>query len=33
MFIASLLRNGLTEEEVNYMVKINPAKLLGLKPQ
>lgn len=33
MFIASLLRNGLTEEEVNYMVKINPARLLGLKPQ
>jgi hypothetical protein len=33
MFIFSLLRNGLAEEEVSYMVKVNPARMLGLKPQ
>jgi len=31
MFISAMLRNGLSEEEVNDMVKINPARLLGLK--
>jgi hypothetical protein len=30
MFIATLLRKGLTEKEVEMMVKTNPAKLLGL---
>ena len=30
MFIATLLRKGLKAEEVEMMVKINPAKLLGL---
>jgi len=30
MFIALLLKNGITEHEVELMAKINPAKLLGL---
>ncbi len=31
MFIAALLRNGLTEADVARMVKTNPARLLGMK--
>jgi hypothetical protein len=30
MFIATLLRKGLKAEEIETMVKTNPAKLLGL---
>jgi predicted TIM-barrel fold metal-dependent hydrolase len=30
MFIALLLKNGLTENEIELMAKVNPAKLLGL---
>jgi len=30
MFIAALLRNGITPEEIELMAKINPAKLLDL---
>ncbi len=30
MFIAMLLRNDLTKKEIEYMAKINPARLLGL---
>lgn len=30
MFIATLLKNGLTEKEVETMVKTNPARLIGL---
>jgi hypothetical protein len=30
MFIATLIRHGLSTEEVELMAKINPAKLLGL---
>lgn len=33
MFIATMLRCGLSEEDINYMVKINPARLLGLTPE
>jgi hypothetical protein len=29
-FISTMLESGLTEEEVTFMVKTNPAKLLGL---
>ncbi len=30
MFIALLLKNGITEQDIEFMAKINPAKLLGL---
>ncbi len=30
MFIATLLRNGITPEEIELMAKTNPGKLLGL---
>jgi hypothetical protein len=30
MFIALLIKNGITEREIELMVKVNPAKLLGL---
>jgi hypothetical protein len=30
LFIATLLHHGLTQKEVELMVKVNPAKLLGL---
>jgi imidazolonepropionase-like amidohydrolase len=30
MFIALLLKNGITQDEIELMAKINPAKLLGL---
>jgi predicted metal-dependent phosphotriesterase family hydrolase len=30
MFIALLLKNGITKDEIELMAKINPAKLLGL---
>ena len=30
MFIASMLGNGITDDEVETMVKMNPAKVLGL---
>lgn len=30
MFIAALLRHGMTAEEIELMAKVNPAKLLGL---
>jgi microsomal dipeptidase-like Zn-dependent dipeptidase len=30
LFIATMLRNGLEEKEIELMVKTNPAKLLGL---
>jgi hypothetical protein len=30
IFISSLLRKGITQEEIERMVKINPSKLLGL---
>ena len=30
MFIALLLKNGITEHEIGLMAKLNPAKLLGL---
>jgi hypothetical protein len=30
LFIATMLRNGLEEKEIEMMVKTNPAKLLGL---
>jgi len=31
LFISSLLRNGITPEEIELMAKVNPAKLLGLE--
>jgi hypothetical protein len=30
LFIATLLHHGLTQKEVEYLVKVNPARLLGL---
>jgi hypothetical protein len=30
MFIALLLKNGITRDEIELMAKINPAKLLGI---
>jgi predicted metal-dependent phosphotriesterase family hydrolase len=30
MFMALLLKNGISEQEIEYMAKENPAKLLGL---
>jgi hypothetical protein len=30
MFLWTLLKNGITEDEINLMAKINPGKLLGL---
>jgi hypothetical protein len=30
MFITLLLQNGVTEREIELMVKLNPAKLLDL---
>jgi hypothetical protein len=30
MFISTMLNYGLNEEEINYMVKVNPSRLLGL---
>jgi hypothetical protein len=30
MFLWTLLKNGVTEDEINLMAKINPGKLLGL---
>jgi hypothetical protein len=30
LFIATLLHHGLNQKEVEYLVKVNPAKLLGL---
>jgi hypothetical protein len=30
MFIVTLLKNGITEDEINLMLKLNPGKLLGL---
>ncbi len=30
LFIATMLRNGLVEKDIEWMVKTNPAKLLGL---
>jgi predicted TIM-barrel fold metal-dependent hydrolase len=30
MFIALLLKNGITDHEIELMVKVNPAKLLRL---
>jgi hypothetical protein len=30
MFIALLLKNGITKDEIELMAKISPAKLLGL---
>jgi predicted metal-dependent phosphotriesterase family hydrolase len=30
MFIALLLKNGITEHEIELMAKVNPSKLLGL---
>jgi predicted metal-dependent phosphotriesterase family hydrolase len=30
MFIALLLKNGVTEHEIELMAKVNPAKLIGL---
>jgi len=30
MFMALLLKNGISEREIEYMAKENPAKLLGL---
>jgi predicted TIM-barrel fold metal-dependent hydrolase len=30
MMIATMLDNGLTEKEIEIMIKTNPAKLLGL---
>jgi predicted metal-dependent phosphotriesterase family hydrolase len=30
MFIGLLLKNGITEQEIELMAKKNPAKLLGL---
>jgi hypothetical protein len=30
LFIATLLRNGVEEKDIELMVKVNPAKLLGL---
>jgi imidazolonepropionase-like amidohydrolase len=30
MFIALLLKNGISEREIELMAKVNPAKLLGL---
>lgn len=33
MFIGSMLKYGLSEEDVTYMVKLNPARLLGLPPE
>jgi hypothetical protein len=31
LFIATLLHHGLTQKEVEYLVKVNPARLLGLE--
>jgi len=31
LFIAILLHHGLTQKEVEYLVKVNPARLLGLE--
>jgi hypothetical protein len=31
MFISAMLKCGLNEEEINYMVKKNPARMLGLQ--
>ncbi len=33
MFIAAMLKCGLSEEDITYMVKINPARIIGLPPQ
>lgn len=30
VFVSSMLRNGISEKEIELMIKINPAKLLGL---
>jgi len=30
MFIVTLLKYGITEDEINLLTKINPSKLLGL---
>jgi len=30
MFIVTLVKYGVTEDEINLMIKTNPAKLLGL---
>jgi predicted metal-dependent phosphotriesterase family hydrolase len=31
MFIALLMKNGITEREIEYMAKENPSKLLDLQ--
>ena len=31
IFIVTLLKYGITENEINLMIKINPARLLGLE--
>jgi hypothetical protein len=33
MFISAMLNHDLNEQEINHMVKINPCKLLGLRPE
>ena len=33
LFISSMLSCGLSQEDITYMVKLNPAQLLGLKPE
>jgi len=33
MFIAVMLKCGLSEEDITYMVKINPARVVGLPPE
>ncbi len=30
MFIVTLVKYGVTEDEINLMTKVNPGKLLGL---
>jgi hypothetical protein len=30
VFVSSMLRNGISAKEIELMIKINPAKLLGL---
>ena len=33
LFITTMLKNGLSPEEITRMVKLNPARLLGLEPE
>lgn len=33
MFISSMIKCGLSEEDITYMVNLNPARLMGLQPE